>query len=206
MTEADEDRWPMPVYRTVGAKLAHAMGVVTLNFNNLEFVCFRLYAHHLERMSVPLATAWAMYSPLQEGRRGPAIEHMFATAESDDEVKGHVEYALSGFNTCQRNRSWLSHGRTSDLPAETMKLSKTNRDDWSRINVLGVSLADVRRVADECFAFWEYGYDIWSYLQGRDLKDRLPAFQAATSRTTLPERPALPHSLDPSQIPRPGSD
>ncbi len=56
MTDPDDDPWPMPAYPTVGAKLAHAMGVATLNFNNLEFAFFRLCMRI--RVGAVIAVGW----------------------------------------------------------------------------------------------------------------------------------------------------
>jgi hypothetical protein len=202
MTDADTDQWPLPNYPTVGPKHAHAMGVISLNFNNLEFAFFRLFGHHFERTKMPLAMTWGLHSQLQDSRRPATLKQIFSTAEADEAVREHVEHAVSMFFICRDNRNWLFHSRMSHQPVGEMRLTKTVREDWSKVNVLDVTVSDLRRIADEMYVCWEYVFEIWSYLQRRDLKDELPAFWVATSPTTLPQKPALPRSLVPSQIAR----
>lgn len=202
VVEVEQDNWPLPDYPTAGAKHVHAMGVISLNYNNLEFALFRLFGHHLERNDVPIATAWTLYSQLQESRRPQALRSIFRTSESDEIVRTHVDHAIDVFNICKDNRNWLFHSRMSYEPTGEMTLTKTVKEDWNSINVIDVSLTEMRRVADDIFGCWDYAYEIWAYLQKRDFNDKIPEFFRATSRTVLPAKPDMPQKIVARQIPR----
>jgi hypothetical protein len=94
------DIWPMPKYSTAGDKHLHALGVITLNFNNFEFLLFRLFSHHLERMKVDIKIAWNLYSLLQDAKKTKAIEYIFSVYETDPIMIGHVTHIISYFNNC----------------------------------------------------------------------------------------------------------
>ena len=116
MSEAD-DSWPMPKYSSASSAHLHALGVVTLNFNNFEFSLFRLYAHHLERMKIDLRVAWNIYSSLQDDTKTKVIIHIFSIYESNSQVVEHITHLINFFNRCKTNRNILLHA-TLDVIAQ----------------------------------------------------------------------------------------
>ena len=192
----------MPRYRSVGKDHAHALGVITLNYNQFEFVFFRLFAHHFERQKVPLAAAWATYSGLPDNARSRTIRAVFADCEADATAIDHVDHALKFFARCVANRNLLFHSRSADEPPGEMRLSKTVKEDWETINHIDMTLVQLRQIADDMFTGFEYSWEVWAYLQGRDLRDTLAPFWQWAMPRTLPQKPPLPQALVPVPSPR----
>ncbi len=192
----------MPKYSTGGDKHLHALGVITLNFNNFEFLLFRLFSHHLERMKVDIKIAWNLYSLLQDVKKTQAIEYIFSVYESDPIMIGHVTHIISYFNNCATNRNHLFHSTHYSSDNAVLNLRAGVKGEWNTLNHISVSLPELRRIADEMFLGWEYLWDVWAYLLRRDSTITLPSVLLSLLPSTLPKKPDLPVPLNPLQNPR----
>jgi hypothetical protein len=119
------------------------------------------------------------------------------------EVTIHVNHAWDIFNCCNNNRNHIFHSQL-DLshPPNEIRLTKGVKDDWNAINRIDLNLSQLRRVADDMFTGWEYVWDIWAYLQRRDLAARMNPIFSLVMPSALPQKPDLPRSLNPIQNPR----
>jgi hypothetical protein len=95
--DSGEDRWPLPKYPAVAKEFLHALGVISLNFNNFEFGLFRLFSHHFEMRGFGIKVPWKIYRELQDAKKAPAIRSVFAEYEKDAAVIDHVNHVLEYF-------------------------------------------------------------------------------------------------------------
>jgi hypothetical protein len=196
------DIWPLPKYSTGGEKHLHALGVITLNFNNFEFGLFRLFSHHLERMKVDIKIAWNLYSLLQDAKKTQAIEYIFSVYENDPIVIEHVARIIDYFNKCVTNRNHLFHSTHDHTDNAVLHLRAGVKGEWNALNHISISLPELRRIADEMFLGWEYLWDVWAFLQRRDIPNFLPPILLSLLPATLPKKPDVPVPLNPMQNPR----
>jgi hypothetical protein len=152
------------------ASSAHlqALGVVTLNFNNLELSSFRLYSHHLERIKIALNVAWYTYSGLQDSKKTDAIEFIYETYETDPEVIDRVSHFIKFYNRCSNNRNHLFHSRFDYANEDIIHLMSDVNGKWDTFNSIPVSLARIRSIADDMHEGFRYAFDLFAYLQRRD--------------------------------------
>jgi hypothetical protein len=199
--------WPEPAYPTAQKDHLHALGVITLNFNNLESVLFRIFSHHMEEDSkIGIELAWQLWTLLQDAKRAPAIRYVYSAREKDPAVVDHIEHGLKYFHCCETNRNHLFHSIYDPLGDDKLHLRKGVRDNWQTMNTLVLSLPELRRCADEMFSGWKYFVEVWFFLKNRDgaeswsgvLRHLFPQL----GLSTLPQKPPLPATLNPDQVPR----
>lgn len=193
------NQWPLPKYSSAPADHLHALGVVTLNFNTFEFALFRLFSHHLETLKVDISVSWNLYSALQDNKKGDAIVDLYSRYEKNSSVINHVNHILAFFHRCSGNRNHLFHATHTHHPGDDLHLSSGVRREWNRVNQLQLSLPQIRSIADSMHDGFLYLWDVWAYLQRRDLGSVIHPFIASTFPTSLPDKPPLPVALNPFQ-------
>jgi hypothetical protein len=183
----------------------HALGVITVNYNLLERTLFGILSHHLQTAGMTFEECQYVNWRLNNTERLETIRFMFDQREKDQAVKEHVEYLIRYFNDCAEKRNILAHSlpdnRLENLGIhgwkfaeleDTLEITKSSKDNWTRFNTYHLSLTDLRSIADQIHAGHEYGFQLFTYLMGRDQRmGTLSAFFGGK----LPDKPPAPSSL-----------
>jgi hypothetical protein len=72
------------------------------------------------------------------------------------DLKDHITHFIDGFKILAENRNQLMHSNMAAVTEERIALYKSNRRDGKTI-LTQINLADLRQVADEMMAYYDYG-------------------------------------------------
>ena len=108
-----EDTWPVPDHNAGKPKHLHAIGVLSMNFNQYERGLYLLYKFHLSKKRLPRGIIELYYFSLSERLRLAAIQNVFEEFERSDKVKAVLDSNLKFFD-------WYSQVRNSILHCSTL--------------------------------------------------------------------------------------
>jgi hypothetical protein len=143
-TEA-EYRWP--TYNPGPPKHIYALGVISLNYNQLEqlliYICY---------FSVD-PSAIFLFDGMRNGERIAAVKTIASRAE-DKEMRAHIECVATYFSICSNNRNILLHCRSESEDNEDIFQLIKNTDEGFKH--YPVKLGTLRSVADSMHRGVEY--------------------------------------------------
>ena len=143
---------------------------------------------------------WRLYNALQDVKKPLAILDAYSLFESDSAVIDHIGHILDIFHRCQTNRNHLAHSEHELSGADdAFQLRKGVKSTWDKLNRIEIPLPRLRQFADDMFSAWNHAWDVWAYLQQRDLSEKMNAVFVTVMPTSLPEKPFLPDTVNPSQ-------
>lgn len=197
--EVGDYKWP-DKYATADKLQLEALGVISLNFN--------LYEHSLvifleERFEKEIA--FFLSDKLNNAERATLIRLLM---KDDPNVSDEVEYSLRHFSTCMENRHILLHSRLIMPLPDVLALEKFSRGNANKLLEFQLKLGDLRRIADEMHAGFEFVLGMWNFLQRRNQYDSAVALAEEDNSLprpllsdcpSLPKRPPIPRKLNPSQ-------
>jgi hypothetical protein len=186
-------RWPD--YLPIPREDVFALGVVSLNYNQLEGMFGALF--EAVTMVGPIQAS-AIFYKLPNDKRQDVLLEIMERATLPAQLKESIRYFCTGFRICAENRHDLMHSgsvgvytRYSDK-AHGLLLSRVSKSGkWL---VHAATLADLRAIADEMHAFTLFGAwvdsDVRSYLtyQGRG--------EASSWHAPSRDKPLLPSRLN----------
>jgi len=175
-----------PAYPIGPRESIFAMGVASIKFVELESVLsfifgtvFGLRLNDKDALAAKMGRG-AVVDLIRE--RLP--ETMWPQSQQDD-----VVYFLTGFDVCASNRNQLAHSALAWIGDDTTILYKTVRT--GKTQAAAPPLDQLRAVADDMHAYWQYGQAL-----GNAINNRLfdpPLLPAAAF--PWPDRPAPPRKL-----------
>jgi hypothetical protein len=173
-----------------------ALGVIGLNYGRLETNLRRLFAAATEMKPRHLS---ALFYRIQNDIRMKALTELLRDADLTPELREHVSYFLSCYETCAGNRNDLMHslvgGKYSDIGRNEAGVILTKYSRAGNLLYCTARLSDLRRVADEMFdlANFAYGTATWiRMMRAYRSKGKEDEFR----QLILPQKPAEPTSLD----------
>lgn len=172
----------------------HAIGAITLNYNNLEFTLSFLLGDYL---GVKQDTSELIHDRLNNRDRVDVLRNLIQASETDEEVREHALYGLLCFDICTENRNALIHAiHQATDEATTDLLTRKRSSDKSHDVLYRLSLAALRKVADEIYATLVFVLDITGYLHQRALAPQVEASGEPLDETDLPALPRKPPRPD----------
>ena len=190
------DDWPE---YAVGPKDSlFALGVASSNFTGLEMVMQFIFATVLD-----LTFENSEMISAKMGAEATVIltRQRLETLKWEDHIKDRVLHFLHGFDICLQNRNHLMHSEISWVMGtyETEKTFLFKRTKKGELHVAAPKLPELRRIADSMMIFTHYGRRLGNWINNHSSDP--PTLPDAAF--PLPDKPALPHSLDYSPDPQP---
>jgi hypothetical protein len=115
------------------------------------------------------------------------------------EIKDAVHHFCAGFDRCAQNRNILMHSlvygeQSSNALVQNLVFAKAAKDKHLEWNRLSLSVAALRRVADETKSFSEFGFKRFNHVMTTYRQDQLKGpYQLPPSFAyPLPEKPQPP--------------
>jgi len=142
------------------------------------------------------------------------------------DAKERLSYLLQCYDICTENRNILMHAAFRETFADMLHLGKRSSNNPKVENAFRISLAELRRIAEEICEQTSYATDLYYWVSVRkvfppsyrnSLKtpplSKLSAYPNLVRilqgvpdfGTTLPERPRKPHKLTPYLPPKAGT-
>jgi hypothetical protein len=183
----DAIAWPS--YDSGPSDHVHALGVVSVNYNHLEWVLWTFHIHYLRAHH---SITSLIFQKTPTNVRLQILGQLAAHTVTDPEMREHIEHFIKGYNLCANNRNVLMHsqllaGRESNDVFPATKFSKKT----AKLASFEFTLPDIRRVADEIFEWGTYGGLIVSYAFWRNR-----TVKRGAAPPTSPKKPALPKELE----------
>jgi hypothetical protein len=188
------DVWP--TYDPSPPKHVHALGVVTAQYNMLEFSLLCLL---FDYGRLGNGTTQHLFANISNNLRLEFFKNCVNDLEQDPQIKEQAMHFADGYDLCTENRNTLAHSMTLGSAqmedGDLLLFSKRTKSNPVRTNNLNLRLADIRRVADEIFAFHRYGHQlhVWLLVRTHGGSVRLPDGKAFYAPS--PEKPLLPSKL-----------
>jgi hypothetical protein len=190
------DDWPE---YAVGPKDSlFAIGVASSNFTALEAVMQFIFATVLD---LTIENSEMISAKIGAEATVILTRQKLATLKWEDRIEDRVQHFLRGFNICLENRNHLMHSEVSWTatvhPTEKTFLFKRNKK--GELHMAGPKLPELRRIADSMMIFTHYGRRLGNWINNHSTDP--PTFPEDVF--PLPDKPALPHSLEYSPDPQP---
>ncbi len=174
----------------------HALGVAAANYNSLEFVFQSLLEFYLGLEDS--GASQHLFAQLNSNqKRSDILSRLIVYKERKSQnVSESVQFFLDGFDICSENRNLLMHGRIFEATTRTqLVLQKYARKDPTKLNYMHLEVQDIRRVADDFFAYESYGAQIYLWLNARHTGGKLIWVGDGSFEPAWPRRPPPPEKL-----------
>lgn len=182
-----------PPYSVSSNKYAQAVGILCINYNNLEAKLLELAMHFSNAPADIMAFSFVR---LGNETRLDLLKRIFSDNVSDTSFKDYANYFARGFKACAENRNIVLHSQVTAVSTDHITIAK-KRSKSGDESVYYFGLDIVRRVADEIFEWSRFGHLIVGhalYLE-RASEKTWPEDWTILGPRTLPEKPKLPESV-----------
>ncbi len=190
--------WKTASALTASAKHVHALGVITLLYNDLEYGMLSLFD---EQLRADPEICEAIFVRLSNRERVDILRDLALKQESDPAVRDAVLYGVKCFDLCAENRNTLMHiiHSWSEWNKENDLYGKKRSSDKSHDVWYLVTADELRKVADDMLATHQFVRLISMFLMRRRYEEKGPTQNALVLAMpdTLPNRPAQPSKLNP---------
>ena len=178
-----------PSYDVAPAAYAHALGILSINYNSLEWIfrCMHEFYNGANRQLTDL-----VFAKIANNVRLDLLRKTAELVITDDDMREHIEHFADGFAVCTDNRNLLMHSQIILSSSDALTAVKRSRKDGAETG-FEFRLSTLRRVADEIRRWYIFGEHTLHHGAHRrrlsEGKAPLPQF------ATLPEKFALPIDL-----------
>jgi hypothetical protein len=188
--------WKTGSVLLVSAKHLHALGAITLLYNDLEHTMALLLDDYL---GAGQDVSEEIFVRLNNRSRVDVVRKLAEMKEKDPEAKNASLHAVTCFEICAENRNTIMHlvQQWSELLPANM-IAKKRSSDKSRDVFYSLSADRLRQVADEMLATRQFvrGVSMFLYQRKMTEKDQRPP---SAKPPALPKTPPLPSKLSPLQ-------
>lgn len=195
----------------------HAIGQITLAYNNLES-----YLDLIFQFCMPTDKDFSerLFHKLNNKDRIDLLVAVIRSSHFHPQAKDRLNHLLQCYGICTENRNILLHATSEEAYAGVFHLSKRSANDPAVTNRFKIPLADLRLVAEQIHEISEYVIQLLFWLtvrkglpgsyRGSLLIQPLEKITRSTLRrvlqavpeiATLPEKPPKPRRLVPSAPP-----
>lgn len=185
-----------PTYEVGPKESMLALGVVSANYARLEFALTHMYA-----VIIGIDSSEATMRISRIIRKNTHLERMRRHLENRPQwpssVRDLCARFIDGFSLLNDNRNKLMHSNVISSSAEITVLYKTNRE--GKTELCAVSLAELRQVADDIKAYFDYGLHLGNMISHNLLG--LPYLTGSLIFHQWPDQPPLPVRLEYSSEP-----
>jgi hypothetical protein len=137
-----------------------------------------------------------MFANMNNNLRLELLKNCVNDREQEAEPKDRVLHFANGYDICTENRNILMHSLTgSSIDQKLLNLTKRTKGNPVKTNSLHLKLVDVRKAADEIFAYHRFGLQLHLWLGIRPRGGSIKIDEHMTLAPPLPEKPPLPDKL-----------
>ena len=191
----ESDEWPE--YAVGSRDSLFAIGVASSNFAALEAVMQFMFG---TVMDLSHENYEMIASKIGAEATVILTRQKLATLSWPDDTKDRVLHFLKGFDICLENRNQLMHSEIGYLTgSESDKNFLFKRTKKGELHMAAPTLTELREVADTSYRFSQYGRRLGNWINNHSTDP--PTFPDVAF--PLPDKPALPRSLDYSRDPQP---
>lgn len=193
-TKSTRKRRVWPEYPPGPHAHVYAIGVLSLNYNELEETLLYLLRH---LSSSPDELIALIFEKTPTNVRIQLLQKVIDLSGVDQDTKDVLDHFIKAYGICTNNRGLLAHSRIwayrkRDNAAIAAKRTRKSGEEWT----YEFPLTLIRRVADEIHFWRGYGSYLYAYLNRLSLsRKKLPEGARLVGPTTLPEKPPLPDDL-----------
>jgi hypothetical protein len=184
--------WPVKEHRTGSDAQLHAMGQISLIYNELEEWLSFLFE---QLFPASLSASKSLYNRLNNRDRVDLLTATVEVKEEDEILRDHILWALRCFDICNANRNTLLHARSEYYRnAKTFRLLKQARDDPTVDQEYPLRLSELRSVADDMARTLDFMVNLHAHIH--DLRPP-PNAILGPKPEPLPRKPSKPKRLIP---------
>jgi hypothetical protein len=195
-------QWPTPRYDVGSPDFIHAVGVLSANYNLLEFQMRRLLELY-SKMPYPSCTQLFLNANNQERLN---LLGMCCDASAHPlRIRNRVHWFARGYDTCTQNRNIIMHSETVPIIAangeQEVQFRKPSKKPPFLPNTFAPSIKELRHIADATYQFQEFGKNLFTHIiqnfERQKLNDKIFSSLKFLPPYLLPHKPKLPKILNP---------
>ncbi len=185
--------WPETyVSGFISREVAHAIGVVSINWNWCEFILEGILHAYV---AGPPRLLHRLTSSIGNRTQTDILRSIAEEEESDVEMASHLKHFADMFDTNRENRNLLIHGLCLEEYPDVQEpvLLSVRAERFIKDRAIPVEAATLSRVCEETLALAKYGSDLMDVGRWGEDGEPLP----------FPDKPSLPRQLTkdfPSQL------
>jgi len=179
--------WPIGRNKIESPAHVHAFGMIALNASMLEESLFLLLLTYLP---IQRESATRLIGDMNNRDRSDWFRALIETNEKTPDMADRMIHAILCFDICIDNRNMLIHAlhAGTDKLTATMRLTKRARSNPLREIRFEVSIAALRKIADEIGSTLNYMLDWWFHKTNPlDPPRPLPEKPPRPDRLTIPQ-------------------
>jgi hypothetical protein len=184
MTESPQTPPAWPPYDIGPHDAVFALGVASVNYARLEFAFSHLFAIVL---GITNNDAWALLPKINNYERLRRMRDALQTLNWPADAKNRVAHFMDAFKILADNQNLLDHSNIFAGNDQPISLYKYDRDGNTIHTV--VTTEDLRQVADDMMAFFNYGLSFGNSIAPDETEGTI------VSRK-FPSQPPLPRKLN----------
>lgn len=193
--------WPLTRSIETPAEHLHALGVISLLYNQLERRLASIFAEYL---GIDSPQCDAIFARLTNKDRSDTLRDLVPIKEGNAATQDRALFAVKCYDICTENRNILSHVIHDSVDATTrdMIATKWKRDTADDV-LYRLPLAALRTFADEMARVTEFVNELAAHLFWRRFQQTGYADAPfAPTHVPLPEKPPQPNKLSLLQLPK----
>lgn len=200
MPSLESDEW-ISKNSPISAERLHAIGLITLRWNECEFYHFHLFR---EVLALPSPEAWALVFDMGDESLNVRIKTLIKIRQYPDESCAVIENVLAVYTICRQNRNSIAHAWSSagHGPEKELK-SRSKKPDTMETAAIPADLSTLRRVAEELDILQTRLWLLGCYLEDGILQRQPPLLEILLLPASLST--SQPSQTKPPRPPRPSS-
>ena len=192
------DSWPPFEGRLASVRFVHAFGQINLAYNFLEDAIGMIFT-----LSMPTNGDFsdALFHKMNNRERMDLLKAIIEFGVINEAQKQAVLHLITCFDICTDNRNVLMHVIVEPVHgnAEALALSKKARNNPLRTLQFQITVPELRRIADEAMAIFDYAMKLLFWLRYHSTQDQNLAIAMGwplpPAQPPLPDKPPKPHKL-----------
>lgn len=190
--------WPSPSYYVGTDSFVHAIGILSANYNLLEFQLMRLFKVYT--INHPIAST-LLFNSINNHNRLTIIKIIAPDSSHPLRVRNRVVEFCKGFNGCATNRNILMHSQMipiiqDDGTYEVQFKKMPNKPPFEE-NIYAPSIDELRAIADAVKRFEQFGHKLFMHIVQEFERSLLTPELALLPPFKLPRNPQRPQILNP---------
>lgn len=194
--------WPSPRYDVGSRNFIHAVGVLSANYNLLEYQMRRLLELY-SKMPDPSCTQIFLNSNNEE--RVNLLRMCCDASAHPLRIRNRVNWFAKGYGCCTQNRNIIMHSETVPIikasGEQEVQFRKPSKKAPFSPNIFSPSINELRRMANSTYQFQEFGRSLFIHIvqnfEPQKLNNKAFASLKLLPPYALPHKPKLPKLLNP---------
>jgi hypothetical protein len=183
MTNGTDAEWPR--YDVGPRECMFALGVVGVKYSQLEFALSAMFSTVTQ---IGSSATSILLPKIRNNVRLNLMRESLPDREWPAEVVQRIQHFMEGFNICAANRNLLMHSNIFIMSKDAILLFKTRNS--GKTVTCNPTLAEVRQVADDMNALFEYGLALSNTININLIPPKM-----TLSPVPWPDKPSSPRSL-----------